>query len=175
MRYKQADTKDELLQILQLQRSNLRSSLGEEEMKREGFVSVEHTLELVQAMNEVCGHVIAVEDHKVAGYTLCMHPDFRDEIPMLEVMFQRIDKHLGNTPYMVMGQVCVAPDYRGKGVFRSLYSHMQDCLRPDYEEIVTEVDERNQRSLQAHLGIGFRVLEVYESGGRRWYLVSMRV
>ncbi len=173
MHYKQADTQQELQQVLALQQANLRKVLRPDVMEKEGFVTVEHSLELLLEMNRKCGHVIALDGGQLAGYALCMHPEFRSMIPLLMSMFHKIDNHLGTVPYMVMGQVCVALAYRGKGVFRGLYEHMKKCLWPDYSEIVTEVDSRNIRSLQAHLGIGFRELETYESDDRIWHLISL--
>lgn len=174
MEYKQAQTKQELLQILQLQAKNLRRVLASEVVEKEGFVTVEHDLELLASMNDRCGHIIALEDDELAGYALCMHPEFRNKIPVIEAMFEKIDTYYPDPGrYMVMGQVCVAPAFRGKGIFRGLYEHMRTCLYPKYRQIITEVDSRNQRSLNAHLGIGFRELEVYQSNGRTWHLIAL--
>lgn len=174
MEYKQANSDTELKQILELQKSNLRKVLSRQEMEKDGFVTVEHDLQLLKAMNERCGHIIALAENGMAGYALCMHPDFRHAIPVIASMFGRIDTHFPDqTTYMVMGQVCVAPAFRGKGVFRGLYDHMKSSLYPDYQEIVTEVDQRNSRSLQAHLAIGFRELETYFADGRNWHLIAL--
>lgn len=40
--YKQAQTDDELHEILKLQRKNLSKNLSEKELQEEGFVTVEH-------------------------------------------------------------------------------------------------------------------------------------
>lgn len=174
MEFKQATSKYQLLQILQLQANNLRSVLASEVVEKEGFVTVEHDLELLSSMNDRCGHIIAMEGRELAGYALCMHPEFRNKIPVIRAMFEKIDTYFPDPgQYMVMGQVCVAPDYRGKGVFRGLYEHMKKCLYPEYLQIITEVDSRNQRSLNAHLAIGFRELEVYEGSGRTWHLIAL--
>mgnify|MGYP000294817886 CR=1 FL=1 len=57
-----------------------------------------------------------------------------------------------------MGQICIAKEYRGSGVFRGLYQNMQRFIKGSYEAIITEVDIRNTRSMNAHKAIGFKEL-----------------
>jgi hypothetical protein len=174
LRYKQANSTDELKKILDLQRRNLPGNLTEEEKEHEGFVTVEHHLELLQAMNEVCGHVIAVEGDKLAGYALCMHPDFSDTIPVLQPMFTRIKGLVApDAAFMVMGQICIDRAFRARGIFRGLYGNMQAALQGDYSLIITEVDVRNTRSMGAHKAIGFTTLCSYNSGGQNWEVLQL--
>ncbi len=165
-------TKD-LEEILDLQQRNLPPRLTQTKMEKEGFVTVTHTLSLLQKMNTICPHIVARAEGKVVGYALCMHPDFSGEIPILRSMFRQIESVVKKETYMVMGQVCVETSFRGKGVFRGLYRVMKEALRDDFELIVTEVDGRNHRSLEAHLAIGFRVIKKYQSDGRDWYLIVL--
>jgi predicted GNAT superfamily acetyltransferase len=174
IRYKQADTREELLKILELQRRNLPENLSAPELEREGFLTVRHQLEILEAMNNVCGHIIALEGEYLAGYALCMHPVFSNRISVLQPMFKRLENlfpHLSN--YMVMGQVCIDLTYRSRGIFRGLYGNMQDLLKPDYAMIITEVDTRNTRSMRAHKAIGFETLSTYSSGGRNWEILHL--
>ncbi len=164
----------ELLQILELQKSNLAQNLSGEEKGTEGFVTVVHTLELLTRMNEEFPHVIARDGEKVVGYTLCMHPKFSQEIEVLKPMFSEIEKSdARNREYMVMGQVCIDKEYRKKGIFRNLYKTMLQVIQPHFECIITEVDAANVRSLQAHYAIGFRVLKRYHSDGHDWHLILL--
>ena len=163
----------DLDEILELQRINLPGQLTDEDRKQEGFVTIAHSLELLERMNAVCPHIVARDEGRVVGYALCMHPDFSGEIPILLSMFEMINSILADRSYMVMGQVCVDKGYRGKGVFRGLYTAMKEALGDEYELIVTEVDGRNTRSLDAHLAIGFRVIKKYQSDGRDWYLIAL--
>ncbi|WP_242535689.1 GNAT family N-acetyltransferase [[Muricauda] lutisoli] len=129
VRYKQAETLEELEQILDLQQRNLPKNITEEESTKEGFVTVEHTLDVLKAMNEACGHIIAVDKNQVVGYALCMHPKFAEFIEVLRPMFREIDKILeGKLNYMAMGQICVAKSHRGQGIFRKLYQTMKEKL-----------------------------------------------
>ncbi len=166
---------DELKQILTLQQENLRKNISPEEMEKEGFVSVEHTLEQLKSMNDACGHIIAVENDRVIGYALCMHPKFADAIEMLRPMFVEIEKIRGNQmDYMVMGQICVAKTHRGQGIFKNLYLTMKEKLPTGFDTIVTEVDAKNIRSLNAHRAVGFELLKVYRSGDKEWHLIGLK-
>src|SRR5690606_34889020 len=141
IRYRPAESQEELKEILRLQQNNLSRNISPEEREREGFVTVEHTLELLGEMNAACAHIIALEAGVLIGYALCMHPKFRDRIAVLGPMFTELDRLLPKTAgHMIMGQVCVAKGHRGKGVFRMLYRTMKDCLPHGFGSIITEVD-----------------------------------
>ncbi len=45
---------------------------------------------------------------------------------------------------------------------------MQVSICPDFDTIITEVDAKNTRSLQAHYAVGFQVLKTYRSAGQDW-------
>ena len=173
--YKQADSLKELEQILELQQRNLPKTISEDESAKEGFVTVEHTLNLLKSMNDVCGHIIAVDDGQVVGYALCMHPQFANDIEVLRPMFQEIDKTIkGQVNYMAMGQICVAKSHRGQGIFRKLYQTMQEKLPEGFDTIITEVDGKNKRSLAAHTAIGFQELKRYYALDKEWVIIILQ-
>ncbi|MAO16131.1 GNAT family N-acetyltransferase [Flagellimonas marinaquae] len=173
--YKQAESLKELEQILDLQQRNLPKNISQEESTKEGFVTVEHTLDLLKSMNDVCGHIIAVDDGQVVGYALCMHPQFAEDIEVLRPMFGEIDKALeSKLNYMAMGQICVAKSHRGQGIFRKLYQTMQEKLPEGFDTIITEVDGKNKRSLAAHTAIGFTTLTIYHSDGKEWHIIMLK-
>ena len=176
IKFKQANSGEELGQILELQKENLRGSIPRREQQREGFVTVKHTLNQLRQMNKVCGHILAKDGPVLAGYALCMHPTFSRDIVVLRPMFVQLEKWLpASARYMVMGQICIRKEYRGKGVFRGLYTHMKEVLTPEYDSIVTEVDRTNTRSLDAHRAMGFLPLCTYASGGQDWEVILLPV
>lgn len=86
-----------------------------------------------------------------------------------------IDKTL--TPlvdYIIMGQVCISKSHRGKGIFRELYQNMQRFLSPSFSKIITEVDTKNRRSMNAHQAIGFKELKRYTADDKEWSLVVLK-
>lgn len=172
--FSRATTINDLEQILELQQLNTFDKVPFEEREVEGFVTVKHDLSILQRMNEACPHIIAKKDRKVIGYALCMHPKFGDEIEVLRPMFHQIEKLLIAEPFIVMGQICIAKEFRKKGIFRRLYKEMLSAIHAEFHQIITEVDITNTRSLQAHLSIGFEELGQYRTGGQRWSLISLK-
>lgn len=172
--YHRAKTKEELIQILELQKINLPDSISEEEKAEEGFVTVSHSLELLERMNHLCPHIIAKESEMVVGYALCMHPKFKASIPVLIPMFTEIEKALPkDDTFIIMGQICIRKSHRKKGVFRRLYEKMKEVTAPDFKYIITEVDRENSRSLEAHLAVGFKELAAYKSEKHLWHLIYL--
>ena len=173
--YTRASTEIELLEILRLQQQNLYDTVSFEERKKEGFVTVSHTLELLTQMNDTCPHIIAKASDTIVGYALCMHPKFGNSIAVLRPMFAEIDLvHPATEPFMAMGQICIDKNYRGQGVFRQLYETMKIELQSDYSSIITEVDAENTRSLGAHYAVGFSNLKTYLSDNREWKLLALK-
>jgi len=176
--YTSTSTQEELKQILVLQQLNLPHNISSPEREKEGFVTVHHDLDILTRMHNICPHTIAKDGEKVIGYTLCMHPQFGSDIPVLRPMFRQIEKALQDRPevlnsYIVMGQVCIDKAYRGQGVFRKLYEAMKAQVSPNFSKIITEVDSSNKRSLQAHYAIGFQLLKRYQSGGQDWEIILL--
>ncbi len=160
----------DLEQIVALQRLNLPRSLGEEERAREGFVTVEHTLEVLRLMHEIAPSIVAKDGDDLAGYALVMPVECRALLPVLEPMFQRLERFPRR--YYVMGQICVAKAYRGRGVFDLLYAAHREHLRGRYDACVTEVSARNPRSLRAHRRVGFDEIERYRDATDEWVLLA---
>ncbi len=171
--YKRAETDTELQQILELQRDNLPASISSEVKLDEGFVTVEHSFELLKRMNSRCQHFIAKEKENLVGYALCMHPDFGEEIDVLRSMFREISRNYTEEDYIVMGQVCIHKDFRRKGIFRNLYNEMLFGIQPTFHTIITEVDHENTRSLNAHYAIGFEHICTYRSDDHNWALIKL--
>ena len=162
----------ELAQILELQRANLSSSLNAGEIAAQGFVTVEHTLEVLQRMHAIAPSFIAKEGDALAGYALVMPLECRSFIPILEPMFRRLDS-LGmlERRFYVMGQICVGKPWRGKGVFDLLYRAHREHLRAIYDCSATEVATRNARSMRAHERVGFTVIDRYRDATDEWALL----
>lgn len=171
--YTTSSTTEELLQILSLQQMNLKSAVSNEEMRQEGFLTVEHDLTLLKRMNDLCPHIIATDDEKVIGYALSMTEDFKDEISVLRPMFNELDtNHIQN--FLTMGQICIAKTHRKMGVFKGLYGAMKKFSYPKYDYIITEVDSTNLRSLGAHYSVGFENICTYNCLGQDWELIALK-
>lgn len=167
----------ELEQILELQRTNLVSGLPESERREQGFVTVMHTLELLQAMHRSAPSIIIKDEEKVVAYALTMLPEGRNLVPELVPMFSNMDhltwkgKPLNEYRFYVMGQICVDKAYRGRGLFDQLYQKHKEVYSPDYDLMVTEIATRNTRSMRAHERVGFQTINVYRDELDEWAVV----
>jgi hypothetical protein len=108
----------ELEQILDLQRENLARNLTREQVEAQGFVTVEHSLEVLKRMHAIAPSIVAKDGDALAGYAPVMPLECRSFVPILEPMFQRLESlGLFRERFYVMGQICVAGKWRGQGVF----------------------------------------------------------
>jgi hypothetical protein len=176
--YTTAKTHEELEGILALQKANLSRALTENEKAEQGFVTVVHTFQQLQMMNEIAPHIIAKQHNLVIGYILAMTPASRTELPVLEPMFIMFDKiEVNGKPisayqYMVVGQACVDKMFRGQGVLDGCYQAHKDLYRLKYEFAITEIATKNTRSMQAHQRIGFHPIYTYKTQqGEGWSIV----
>ena len=119
-------------------------------------------------MQGYCPHILAKNGENIVGYALAMVPELRHDIPILVPLFDLTEKLLPNSKYLVMGQICVDKPYRGRGIFSGMYRYYRDQLNKNYECLVTEVADENQRSLQAHLYIGFEILHTRVEDKVKW-------
>lgn len=168
-----AESDRDLQGVLALQRASRAPT-------RDGFVTVEHTLELLQAMHAIAPSVVARDPGgAVVGYAIVMTREARALIPILEPMFAMIERlppgTLSPKPdarWYVMGQVAVAPEYRGRGVFDALYAEHRARYRGRFDLVVTEVATRNARSMRAHQRVGFRTVITYRDATDEWALIA---
>jgi ribosomal protein S18 acetylase RimI-like enzyme len=167
----------DLTEILTLQQENLRSNVSDETKSKQGFVTVEHSFELLKSMHQAEPAAIAKAEGHIVGYCLAMPDTFRYSIPVLAPMFEVFDqikyqeKLINEYAYIVSGQVCVAKSYRGMGIFDQMYQALRNRLSSRYELMLTEVAKRNTRSIQAHKRIGFEKLHEYTDELETWEVV----
>ena len=173
---------DEVRQILDLQTANHPSALTPDTMASQGFVTVRHDPGVLRRMNEAAPAIIAKDGDRVVGYALVMPREFASDVPILLPLFQMLDTlswksvRLRDQPrWFVMGQICVAEGYRGRGIFDGLYRAMAEAYRDRYDFTVTEVAARNTRSLRAHARAGFQLLHVYQdaNAGEEWHVIVL--
>jgi RimJ/RimL family protein N-acetyltransferase len=168
----------DLQRILELQRANLASSIDGEELRAQGFVTAEHSLESLQQMHALAPSVVAKAGAELAGYALTMLVEARRFVPILEPMFQLFaqlswrGRPLPEVSHYVMGQVCVAKPFRGQGLFDALYHGHRQAYAGRFELLVTEVSVRNARSLRAHERVGFEPIHRYRDSVDEWLVLG---
>lgn len=168
----------ELEQILELQRANHSSHVSAEEARAQGFVTARHSLETLSRMHDLAPSIVAKDGDQLAGYALMMREEARALVPILDPLFETLSQlscrgtKLADLEHYVMGQICVALPYRGRGVFDALYQGHKECYSARYPLIVTEIATRNTRSLRAHERVGFEPLHRYRDDVDEWLIVA---
>lgn len=178
IRYTRVKIDADLEGILELQRRNLPSSLSQQEMHSQGFVTVVHSFEEVKKLNDIEPHVIAKDDENVIAYLLAMTTQSQEEILVLKPIFETFqeisfaNKKVSDFQYIVVGQVCVDKVYRSKGILDACYQYYKNVFADKYDFAITEIDASNLRSLNAHKRIGFKELYRYTAANDvEWVIV----
>jgi hypothetical protein len=121
----------------------------------------------LQQMHRYEKNIIARYGDKVVGYLLGMTAHSKADIPVLVPMFDVFDeiifngKPVSGCNYIVVGQVCIGKAYRSLGIFDKCYAAYREHFISRYDFAITEIDTSNQRSINAHLRIGFKEVHRY--------------
>ncbi|MGB8191282.1 MAG: GNAT family N-acetyltransferase [Chitinophagaceae bacterium] len=167
----------DLEQILQLQQCNLIKKLSDSERREQGFVTVEHTMDMLGQMHALAPSIIVKENDSVVGYALTMLRECRSIIPALVPMFDNLDqlqwkgKPMNDYRFYTMGQICIDKAYRGQGLFDQLYQKHKEVYSPQFDLLATEIATRNTRSIRAHERVGFKTIDVYRDELDEWAVV----
>lgn len=170
-------TKSELLQIHALNQLNIKTSLDPETKKQEGFVTWLYPLQLLEQLHQLAPSIIVKDGEVIAGYALttlressAFHADLKKMFQDLDVVLYK-NKPLPNYNFYCMGQICVAKEYRGKGIVNMLYTKHKEIYSARYEFILTEISTSNSRSVKAHEKIGFQKIHTYTDEKDEWNVV----
>ena len=173
----EAKTRDELKEILILQEKNHRDTLSNGNGWEDGFLSLKHELALMEKMNVVAPQIIAKAENKVVAFALVMPESFKTEVPVLKPLFEILKdtsykgKKIISHNYYVMGQICVAKEYRAMGIFDSLYAKHKEIYSKQFALCVTEIATRNKRSMKAHQRVGFEIIHTFRDSLDEWNIV----
>ncbi len=173
-------TGEDLAQVLKLQQDNLGRNLPEVERQDQGYVSVETPPDMLEEINESDGVTVAKDGDRVVGYAMPLPVDQGRKIPLLDPFIERFSKlsfegtPITETPHIIIGQVCVDKDYRGRGIIEQLYADFSRRMAEKYDVGITEVGATNPRSYHVHVEkMGMKVLEQYEADGKAWYILAV--
>lgn len=129
-------------------------------------------------MNTLEQSIIAKANGTVIGYLLAMTRESKSDIPILIPMFNAFDdviyhkKKISEYKYLVVGQVCIAEDWRGQGILDNCYTEYKRHFRDKYDFAITEILDKNKRSINAHKRIGFEDVHSYPAPeGNEWKIV----
>ena len=146
--------------ILNLQNANFVTNLSDEERK-EGFLSAQFSAAQTAQIAEDLGTMVAVIDHRVGGFLCAFRNEFDTGSPVIAKMLDSYDrltldgKPLSAFHSYIYGPVCIAREYRRRGLLRGLYEAQKKDLAGKFEIGVAFVARNNPHSLGAHVaGLG---------------------
>ena len=87
MQSKQVNTVIELQEILDLQKQHLRGVHDQAVEQEQGFVTVVHTLPVLQQMHRLEPSIIVKDNNMLAGYALTMAKECHNLVPELQSLF----------------------------------------------------------------------------------------
>jgi ribosomal protein S18 acetylase RimI-like enzyme len=173
---------NEVNEIYELVQSNLKQDLTEEQKLSQGFLTVLYPKEVLSKMYDFDPPILAKADDKVIGYALAVPREFSGIFPPLDSTFDFLcnnvkypgsDTLIKDCPksWLFMGSICVSREYRGQGVVKKLYDQFRETFRGKYDMVITDISAKNERSLQAHLQVGFKVIHCYTDEIDTWNVV----
>ncbi len=177
MDLKIVENENELQAILAIQEENHFKTVSSNFSENKGFVTVQHTFEMLQKLNEKAPHIIAKSNEEVAGYALVMLAEFKDLVPVLIPMFKTFEninykgKPLIDSRYYVMGQVCVKEGFKRQGIFKKLYLKHKEEYSSKFDYCVTEVSSSNIPSMKAHEKVGFKTIHTFKDETDEWNIL----
>jgi ribosomal protein S18 acetylase RimI-like enzyme len=170
-------TKDELQQILELQRKNLKQHIPAHEKDEQGFLTMPFNMDMLEKFHAIAPTVIIKDEDHVVAYAIVVLQEGRQSYPDLEPMFVNLEKltwkekQLHDYNFYVMGQICVDKAYRSKGLFDMLYQKHKEIYGHQFDFIVTEISTSNHRSLKAHRRVGFVTINTFRDALDEWDVV----
>ena len=167
--------------IVQLNSANYIANLAEDDRK-DGFLSAVFSMEQTAAMAEDLGTTVAIVDGVMAGFLCAFRNDFDHGSPVVSKMIESYDrmrfegKLLSSYNTYAYGPVCIARDYRRKGLLRGLYEAQRRDLAGQFEVGVALIARDNPHSMQAHVaGLGMTEVGDFEVNGNLFATVAFRV
>jgi GNAT superfamily N-acetyltransferase len=170
-------TEKEIEQVAALSNANLAANISAETKAREGFVSWVYTPEILKTLHAIAPSVIVMDGDTLAGYALTLTRECLNAYPAAAPTFAHISglayegRLMKERRFYLMGQICVAEPYRGKGIFGLLYEGHRRYYGARYDCLATEISTANPRSLRAHQKVGFRVIDTHRDPEGHWDVV----
>tara|TARA_B110000014_G_C20055716_1_gene549456 strand:+ start:46 stop:612 length:567 start_codon:yes stop_codon:yes gene_type:complete len=167
----------DLLQIRELNQNNLINNLSRKDELEYGFVTLNYNMELLKDVNKIQKSIVARDNDKIVGYAIVidktvygLHKLFDDLIDRLSTISFN-SKKLKNVNYALVGQLCIKKEYRGMDIVKKIYDFYKKEYSKKYQYLITDIDEKNKRSLSAHLKIGFQIIDNFSWGDSNWNII----
>jgi hypothetical protein len=167
--------------ILNLQSANYIANLSAHE-REQGFLSGQFTPEQTAQIAKDLGTIVAVMDDQIVGFVCAFRNEFETGSPVIAKMLESYDRMifegsaLSSFRSYIYGPVCLARDFRGRGLLRGLYEAQKKDLAGQFEIGVAFVSRSNPHSLDAHVkGLGMTEVSDFECRGNIYVTLAFRL
>lgn len=172
---------DDISRILSLQKRHHVSNLSEEE-RRDGFLTTALSSAQLEQFIGWGGVFVAssAQFADLAGYVVAGPWNLFVQWPIFQVMVNRFPLRwhyeiLTPDNSFQYGPVCVAPDWRGRGVLQAMFSELKIGLKESSPFGLTFINSRNGRSLAAHTRkLGFEAIDTFEWNANHYQTLAFR-
>jgi hypothetical protein len=178
--FRRAEPQD-YAQIVIMQNENLSTVLTAEEKASGGFLSVPLSVEDFQVMNQEIAVVVASCGKEVVAYHCASSCQYHQSVPLCACMMERFanvlyeGKPLVHYTCFVVGPMCIAKNYRGKGIYLQLWQELMKHIPAGLEMGVAPASEANPRALHAHTQkAGMLVVDRFSFHDQRYVTLALR-
>jgi hypothetical protein len=178
--FRKAEPQD-YAQIVMMHKENLNTVLTDQEKASGGFLSVPLRAEDFQAMNQEIAVVVASCGKEVVAYHCASSCQYYQSVPLCACMMDRFPhvlydgKPLVQYTCFVVGPMCIAKNYRGKGIYLQLWQELAKHIPAGLEMGVGPASEANPRALHAHTQkAGMLVVDRFMFNDQRYVTLALR-
>jgi hypothetical protein len=164
--------------VLTLQKLNLVTNLTDEE-KKSGFVTTPFSIEQLTYVIHNEGLFIAKDNNKIIAYLFAESWDYFSQYPIFEYMISLFPKlefqdfEVNSTSSFQYGPICIAQEYRGKGLIHLLFEFMRIHTVKRYPLGVTFINKTNIPSLKAHTEkLKWTVIDDFQFNDNDYYILA---
>jgi hypothetical protein len=166
---------EQIDELLELQKNNLIQNLNN--VTNDGFLTFTYDKELITNMMHHMPQPVILFKGKIVGYALAAAKEVCIGNPLLKPLIDigeeliYNNKKIAESNYYTIGQICIDKNHRGKKLFEKLYQTHKNSFGTDYDLVITEISQLNQKSQYKHESIGFKTIHQFTQGSTNWNVV----
>jgi len=167
---------DDLDGVAELQK-RFHISTIREEAKADGFVTTLFTPEqFLSLMKDENGLAVACDGNKIISYAMAASWEYWSAWPLFRHMIadlpniEYLGRILSTENSYQYGPVCIAGEYRGRGVLEHIFEFSRRQMASRYPVMVTFINRINPRSFDAHTRkVGMDLIKTFDFNGNHYY------
>ena len=141
------------------------------------YILIEYDNELLLKVNKIEKSIVAKKGKKIVAYAIVINKAAYGLNKLFDDLIDRVNNlkydknYLNKIDYALVGQLCIRKNYRGKGLVKDIYNFFKKEYSKKYKYLITDIDERNTRSLKAHIKNKFQIIDNFYWGDSYWNII----